>query len=152
MARRENKVRRWLGACLVWTACSTPVAPKSSDANGGVDAGAAPDVAAPARALRQKERRQAIWRLFVAAFLMMQVMMLATPSYVAGPGDLAPDLRQLLNWGSWMLSLPVVWFAGLPFLQGAWRSPVSMKAWMQGPYLRGKLFPLPAPWPLKSGG
>ena len=54
--------------------------------------------------------------MFVAGFLMMQVMMLATPSYVATGGDLAPDLRQLLNWGSWVLSIPVVWFAGLPFL------------------------------------
>ena len=61
---------------------------------------AVPDAAAPARALRRREHRQALWRLFVASFCAMQVMMMATPSYVAGPGELAPDLRQLLNWGS----------------------------------------------------
>ena len=60
---------------------------------------AVPDAAAPARELRRHEHRQALWRLFVAAFCAMQVMMLATPSYVADAGELAPDLRQLLNWG-----------------------------------------------------
>jgi Cu2+-exporting ATPase len=84
--------------------------------------GVAPDAAAPSRELRRQEHRDAVWRLFVASFLAMQVMMLATPSYVAAPGDLSDDLRRLLNWGSWVLSLPVVWFAGMPFLQGAWRA------------------------------
>ena len=79
---------------------------------------AVPDVAAPARELRRQESRLALWRLFVAAFCMMQVMMLATPSYVAGPGELAPDLAQLLNWGSWVLSLPVLVFSAAPFFAG----------------------------------
>ena len=57
---------------------------------------ATPDVAAPARELRRQERRQALWRLFVAAFLMMQVMMMATPAYVAAPGELSADLDRLL--------------------------------------------------------
>ena len=82
---------------------------------------AVPDLAAGARALRRKEHRQALWRLFVASFCAMQVMMMSTPSYVAGPGELAPDLRQLLNWGSWLLSLPVLLFAAGPFFSGAWR-------------------------------
>jgi Cu2+-exporting ATPase len=83
---------------------------------------AAPDAAAPARELRRAQSRQALWRLFVAAFCMMQVMMLATPSYVAGPGELSPDLAQLLNWGSWVLSLPVLLFSAGPFFSGMWRS------------------------------
>ena len=82
---------------------------------------AVPDAAAPARELRRHEHRQALWRWFVAAFCSMQVMMLATPSYVAGAGDLAPDLRQLLNWGQWLLTLPVVVFAAGPFFRAAWR-------------------------------
>lgn len=84
--------------------------------------GAAPDAALAARELRRLEQRQVLWRLFVAGFLAMQVMMMATPSYVAAPGELSDDLRQLLNWGSWILSVPVLWFAGMPFLRGAWRS------------------------------
>ena len=81
---------------------------------------AVPDAAVPARELRRKAHRQALWRLFVAGFCAMQVMMMATPSYVAGPGELAPDLRQLLNWGSWLLTLPVLLFAAGPFFRGAW--------------------------------
>ena len=52
----------------------------------------------------------------------MQVMMMATPSYVAQPGELPPDLRQLLNWGSWVLSIPALWFSGASYWTSAWRS------------------------------
>ncbi len=81
---------------------------------------AVPDAAEPARALRRAEQRAALWRLFVASFAMMQVMMFATPSYVAGPGELSDEMRQLLNWGSWVISIPVVWFSAAPFFRGAW--------------------------------
>jgi Cu2+-exporting ATPase len=83
---------------------------------------AVPDTAAVARALRQRERRQMTWRTFVALFCSMQVMMLATPAYVSGPGDLAPDLKRLLDWGSWLVSLPVLLFSAAPFFAGAWRA------------------------------
>ena len=83
---------------------------------------AVPDSAAEARGLRQRERRQMTWRTFVALFCSMQVMMLATPAYVSGPGDLAPDLKRLLDWGSWLVSLPVLLFSAAPFFAGAWRA------------------------------
>ncbi|MDP3082250.1 MAG: heavy metal translocating P-type ATPase, partial [Rubrivivax sp.] len=98
-----------------------------------------PDAAAPARALRQREHRQALWRLFVASFCGMQVMMLATPSYVAGPGELAPDLGQLLNWGSWVLSLPVVLFAAGPFFRSAWAGLRQRRIVMDVPVALGVL-------------
>jgi Cu2+-exporting ATPase len=82
---------------------------------------AVPDAAAPARELRRREYRSALWRLFVASFCMMQVMMFATPSYVATGDDLGPDMRQLLNWGSWIVTLPVMWFSAGPFFRGAWQ-------------------------------
>jgi len=99
--------------------------------------GAAPDAAVAARELRLQEHRQALWRLFVAGFLAMQVMMMATPSYVAGPGELSDDLRQLLNWGSWILSVPVLWFAGMPFLRGAWRALQARRIGMDVPVALG---------------
>ncbi len=99
--------------------------------------GAAPDVAVAARDLRRTEHRAALWRLFVAGFLAMQVMMLATPSYVAAEGDLAEDLRRLLNWGSWVLSVPVLWFAGMPFLQGAWTALRARRIGMDVPVALG---------------
>ena len=101
--------------------------------------GAAPDAALAARELRRQEQRQVLWRLFVAGFLAMQVMMMATPSYVAAPGELSDDLRQLLNWGSWILSVPVLWFAGMPFLRGAWRSLQMRRIGMDVPVALGLL-------------
>jgi len=70
---------------------------------------------------RLAETRKALWRLFVAGFCMMQVMMYAWPAYVAEPGDIPADIDQLLRWASWVLSLPVVFFASGPFFQSAWR-------------------------------
>lgn len=70
---------------------------------------------------RLAETRQGLWRLFVAGFCMMQVMMYAWPSYVAEPGEIPADIDQLLRWASWFLSLPVVFFSSSPFFQSAWR-------------------------------
>ena len=82
--------------------------------------GAAPDLAEPASALRRAEQRAALWRLFVAAFCMMQVMMYAAPAYVAPPGTIAPDLLRLLQWASWLLSIPVLLFSAAPIFREAW--------------------------------
>ncbi|MFG6429616.1 heavy metal translocating P-type ATPase [Roseateles sp. LYH14W] len=98
---------------------------------------ATPDVAAPARELRRQERRQALWRLFVAGFLMMQVMMLATPAYVAEAGELSADLDRLLRWGSWVLTLPVMAFAAGPFFSGAWRQLKAGQLGMDVPVTLG---------------
>ncbi|RTL37492.1 MAG: cadmium-translocating P-type ATPase [Burkholderiales bacterium] len=98
---------------------------------------AMPDVAAPARELRRQERRQALWRVFVAGFLMMQVMMLATPAYVAAPGELSPDLDQLLRWGCWVLTLPVMVFSAGPFFRGAWQQLRARRLGMDVPVALG---------------
>lgn len=100
---------------------------------------AVPDAAAQARALRRQEHRTMLWRLFVASFCAMQVMMFATPSYVAGPDELSLDMRQLLNWGSWLVSLPVVAFSATPFLRGAWRAVVTRRIGMDVPVALGVL-------------
>lgn len=70
---------------------------------------------------RKAEMRQALWRMGVAGLCMMQVMMYAWPAYVAGPGDLAPDLAHLLRWASWVLTLPVLIFSCGPFFASALR-------------------------------
>ncbi len=100
---------------------------------------ATPDLALNAQEARQIEHRTAIWQWFVAAFCAMQVMMMSTPSYVAGPGELAPDLRQLLNWGGWVLTLPVMVFSAVPFLSGAWRSLRVRRIGMDVPVALGIL-------------
>ena len=102
---------RWSPAC---TRMSTLVA---ALARAGYTA--VPDTRDAARSMRSAEERKLLWRLFVAAFCAMQVMMLASPVYFAEPGTLAPDLAQLLNRSAWMLSLPVLFFSAAPFFQSA---------------------------------
>ena len=108
-------------AAVRWNAARTqPSALIDAVRRAGYDA--VPDTAADARMQRLRDSRRALWRLFVAAFCAMQVMMLATPAYVSGPGGVEPDLLHLLNWGSWVMSLPVLTFSAAPFFRGAWRS------------------------------
>ena len=99
--------------------------------------GAVPDVAAPARVQRQAEQRSALWRLFVAGFCMMQVMMYAAPAYLAQPGDITPDMQRLLQWASWLLSIPVLLFSAGPFFKGAWRSCLGRRIGMEVPVSLG---------------
>jgi P-type Cu2+ transporter len=98
---------------------------------------AAADTAAAARTLRHTEARLALWRLFVAAFCAMQIMMFATPAYVSAPGELAPDHKQLLDWGGWVLALPVLWFSAAPFFAGAWRALRQRRIGMDVPVVIG---------------
>ncbi len=100
---------------------------------------AVPDTAAAAREMRRRESRDAIWRLFVAVLCSMQVMMLAAPAYVSGPGELDPNLKRLLDWGSWLLALPVMLFAARAFFAGAWRSLRSRRIGMDVPVALGLL-------------
>jgi Cu2+-exporting ATPase len=72
-------------------------------------------------ALAKQARRRALWRLFVAGFGAMQVMMYAWPAYVdAGAGTLAPDAAALMRWASFLITLPVLVFSCGPFFRGAW--------------------------------
>ncbi len=73
------------------------------------------------RQARLDETRKALWRWLVAGFCMMQVMMYAYPAYVAGEGEITPDVVNLLRWASWVLTLPVVFFSCGPFISNALR-------------------------------
>lgn len=86
---------------------------------------------------QRDEARRALWRLFVAAFCMMQVMMVATPSYVAAPGELAADLDALLRWAGWVMTLPVMFFCAAPFFRGAWQSLHARRVGMDVPVAFG---------------
>jgi len=89
------------------------------------------------RVARQRESRQALWRLFVAGFCMMQVMMLVAPAYVAAPGEIATDLEALLRWAAWVLSLPVLLFSAGPFFTGAWHALRQHRIGMDVPVALG---------------
>jgi Cu2+-exporting ATPase len=88
---------------------------------------------------RLKETRQALWRLFVAGFCMMQVMMYAWPAYVTVPGEIPADIDQLLRWASWVISLPVVFFASGPFFRSAWNDLKRGRVGMDTPVSIGIL-------------
>lgn len=96
-----------------------------------------PDASARAGHERLKERRQLLWRLSVAAFCMMQVMMITTPQYVAGPHEIPMDLWNLMNWACWVLSLPVMLFSCGPFFSGAWRAARQGRISMDTPVALG---------------
>ncbi len=92
-----------------------------------------------AAALRRQEARSLLWRVFVAGFCMMQIMMLAAPTYFAEGAGVPPDLRQLLHWGSWVLAWPVMLFSAQPYLVGAWRSLRQSRLGMDVPVALGIL-------------
>ena len=88
----------------------------------------------------QQEMRRQLWRWLVAGFCMMQVMMYALPAYVASPEDITPNMLSLLRWASWILTLPVMFFAADIFTAAAWRDlkhgrismdlPVALGIWV----------------------
>ncbi|MCM2341619.1 cation-translocating P-type ATPase [Rhodoferax sp.] len=92
-----------------------------------------------ARARRLAESRKALWRMMVAGLCMMQVMMYAYPAYVAQPGDLTPELEQLLRWASWVLTLPVIFFSCGPFFSNAWQDVLHRRISMDLPVALGML-------------
>lgn len=69
----------------------------------------------------RKDARLALWRWLVAGFCMMQVMMYAYPAYITEPGEITPDIQQLLRLASWLLTLPVLLFSSKPFFANALR-------------------------------
>jgi len=86
--------------------------------------------------LSQRERRQALWRVFVAGFGMMQVMMYAVPVYLAD-GDMTTDIEQLMRWASLVLTLPVVVYSAAPFFVRAWRDIRLLRVGMDVPVALG---------------
>ena len=92
----------------------------------------------PARSeqLAGKERRAAQWRLFIAGFGMMQVMMYAVPVYLAD-GEMTPDIEQLMRWASLILTLPVILYSAAPFFRNAWRDLGLARAGMDVPVALG---------------
>jgi Cu2+-exporting ATPase len=69
--------------------------------------------------LRRSEKKL-FRQLFVAGLSMMQVMMYAFPAYIADDGTLDADMSGLMRWASLLLTIPAVFYSGLPFFQGAW--------------------------------
>lgn len=112
---------------------------KLSDVLGAIAAigyRAYPYDAAKNEELSRKERRDALWRLWVAGFGMMQVMMYAYPVYIAD-GDMTADIESLMRWASLILTLPVVFYSSAPFFRNAWRDLKLRRVGMDVPVALG---------------
>ncbi len=92
--------------------------------------------AARSEQISQRERRSALWRLFVAGFGMMQVMMYAFPAYIAD-GDMTPDIEAMMRWASLILTAPVVLYSAAPFFSHAWRDIKLRRLGMDVPVALG---------------
>jgi Cu2+-exporting ATPase len=66
------------------------------------------------------ERRASLKRLAFAGLGAMQAMMLSEALYF-GTGELDPATRDFFRWVTLLVATPVVFYAGWPFLAGAWR-------------------------------
>ena len=96
-----------------------------------------PATDATAQAARKREDRALLWRLFVAGFGMMQVMMYALPAYLAEDGTMSADIARLMRIASLVLTVPVVLFSCGPFFRGAWRDLKLRRLGMDVPIARG---------------
>jgi Cu2+-exporting ATPase len=107
--------------------------------------------------LINREHKMSVWRLFVAGFAMMQVMMYALPAYIEPipqiDGDLTPDIDRLLKLASLAITLPVVIFSSWPFFQAAIRDIRNRNVGMDIPVSVGILVTFIASvWATFTGG
>jgi Cu2+-exporting ATPase len=87
-------------------------------------------------ALARRESRALLTRSAVAVLAMMQVMMLAVPGYASDDG-IERDHRALLDWASFALTLPVMFYSAVPFYAGAWRDLAHRRLGMDVPVVLG---------------
>ncbi len=84
-----------------------------------------------------RAQRVELLRVLLAWLMMMQVMMLAVPSYVARPGDIPADIEQLLRLAQLVLTMPVLLFSAVPIGRGAWSQLRAGPIGMDLPILLG---------------
>ncbi|AZN36402.1 heavy metal translocating P-type ATPase [Iodobacter ciconiae] len=87
----------------------------------------------------QKQRKSALFRLWVAGLSMMQVMMFSVPIYMSKAGEIAPQWLSLMHWASLVLTLPVVLYSATPFYVSSWRDLKRRRTGMDLPVAIGVL-------------
>ena len=108
----------------------------------------------PARreAFARRESRALLLRMAVALLSMMQVMMLAVPTYITVDG-IEDKHRLLLEWASLTLTLPALLYSAAPFFRGAWRDLRHLRPGMDVPVALGLAAAFAASaWSTLSGG
>ena len=70
---------------------------------------------------RAAERRRWLLRLGIAGLGTLQAMMLAEALYLDFDNEMPAATRDFFRWIAFLVSTPVVFYAGWPFLSGMWR-------------------------------
>ena len=70
---------------------------------------------------RRRERNRWLLRIGIAGLGAMQAMMFAEALYLDTRGEMSLPLRDFLRWITFLISTPVVFYAGWPFFAGAVR-------------------------------
>lgn len=84
-------------------------------------------------AVFRRERKQALWRIAIAGFGAMQVMMLAVAMYAGAYEGMDDDLRRFMRWVSMLIAVPVVVYSARPFFTAAWRDVRRLQLGMDVP-------------------
>ena len=69
---------------------------------------------------RRRERNRWLLRIGLAGLGAMQAMMFAEALYLDTSNQMSLPMRDFLRWITFLVSTPVVFWAGWPFLAGAW--------------------------------
>lgn len=84
--------------------------------------GASPDTNDESKKSQVKSRRSMLKRLGVSGLGMMQVMMFAVALYIGAWSDIEAEHVVFIRWVSWLVATPVLFYAGWPFFQSAYRA------------------------------
>jgi len=71
--------------------------------------------------IQRKEKRLALRKMAIAGVGAMQVMMLAVALYSGEFYGMDVQMQTFMHWVSMLLTIPVVFYAGLGFFKNAWR-------------------------------
>ncbi len=85
----------------------------------------------------EKQRKDYLKRLGLAAALGMQVMMFSIAMYTGGWWGMEPRYREFIEWTSLLLTIPVFFYSGAPFYRAAWRDIRHGRAGMDVPITLG---------------
>ena len=83
---------------------------------------ARPYTSSAAREGAKRERRDLLLRFGTAVFLTMQLMAYSFALYAGYFQGIDPQIKRYLQIFSWLVTTPVIFYCGWPFLAGAWRS------------------------------
>lgn len=70
---------------------------------------------------RRRDRNRWILRMGIAGLGAMQAMMFAEALYLDTAGEMSAATRDFFRWITFLVSTPVVFYSGWPFLEGMWR-------------------------------